>query len=112
VITASATDANLVVTIGAREGDLAPVNVNVPRMGAVNASWAVDLTKYADATGEVVLQVSASAGKTASAADIALPLVIRLIVGHWDCFSRGALNDANSGCAEGKCNLCATPKGL
>ena len=91
---------------------MAAVDVNVPKMGAVNASWVVDLTKHADATGEVVLRVSASVTKAAATStDIALPLVIRLIVGHWDCVSEGALSDAASGCAEGKCKLCAAPKG-
>ena len=63
-----------------------------------------------DASGEVVLRVSALAVKEeASGADLALPLVIRLIVGHWDCFSRGALND-KAACPDGDCNLCAAPK--
>ena len=43
---------------------------------------------------------------------IALPLVIRLIVGNWDCFSRGALNAETGQCPNGECggddqHLCA-----
>ena len=65
------------------------MNVAVPRMGAVNASWVLDLAPHADASGEVVLRVSV-------ADDIALPLVVRLVVGHWECASAGGLSDPAS----------------
>ena len=82
---------------GREEGDLAAVNVAVPRMGAVNASWVLDLAPHADASGEVVLRVSASDASVGSAADdIALPLVVRLVVGHWECASAGGLSDPAS----------------
>ena len=115
------TTASLVLSIdGRQEGDLPTVAVTVPRMGAVNASWVLDLTKHADATGEVVLRVAALVESVESAKPepsvgsakaIALPLVIRLIVGQWDCFSRGALNTETGQCLHGgdECNLCAKP---
>lgn len=115
------TTASLALTIdGQEEGDLAAVHVAVPHMGAVNASWVLDLAQHADATGEVVLRVAATveaksapsrAGGGTTTTAIALPLVIRLIIGHWDCFSRGALNAETGQCPNGKCgdnqHLCA-----
>ena len=56
---------------------MAAVDVNVPRMGSVNASWLLDLGSHADATGEVVLSVAATASSTAN---IALPLVCTILV--------------------------------
>jgi hypothetical protein len=105
------TEASLALSISGREEVGAQTReVKVSGMGAVNASWVVDLTKHADATGEVILSVAAT--KPSSATNIALPLVIRLIVGQWDCFSRGALNSATQ-CPNGKCALCGDlPKDL
>lgn len=96
--------ARLVLSIDGRdEGlDLPVVDVDVPRMGAVNASWVVDLAPHADSTGEVVLRVVATdLAASVGAGDLALPLVIRLMVGHWNCFSQGALHDPAQ-CTEGK----------
>ena len=95
---AATTKAALALSIdGREEGELAAVNVAVPRMGAVNASWVLDLAPHADASGEVVLRVSASDASVGSAADdIALPLVVRLVVGHWECASAGGLSDPAS----------------
>lgn len=48
---ASTTSAKLTLSIDGRNGEeLAAVDVAVPRMGAVNASWAVDLTQHAVST--------------------------------------------------------------
>ena len=82
-------------------------SVSVPRMGNTTVSWVADLRPHADETGAVVLTVTTSpvtGGKGAAA----LPLVIRLIVGTWDCLSEGALNNpklcpAN---ATAKCAIC------
>eukprot|EP01043_Picozoa_sp_COSAG02_P004777 COSAG02_NODE_127_length_34879_cov_12.705060_9_plen_307_part_00 len=102
---AETTPASMVLTIdGREESDLMAADVSVPRMGAVNASWVLDLAPHVDASGEVVLRVAVS--RVGQSADMALPLVIRLIVGRWDCMSAGALNDKTSGCAKGECNLC------
>jgi hypothetical protein len=109
----TATSLTLSVGAGDNATEWPSVEVQVPRMRAVNASWLVDLTPHADESGEVMLRVTAAKvsqkdGGKGGEGQLALPLVIRLLVGHWDCLSDGAKNSKND-CSNGKCTapLCS-----
>ena len=100
---APSTKATLSLGLGVAAAPSLATPVSVPRMGAANASWVVDLTKYADKTGEVVARVVASRSVVGNET-IALPLVVRFIVGRWNCVSEGGADDSKCGAAG--CRVC------